>query len=227
MTEAGAVPVITLDGPGGSGKGTIARALAQTLGWHLLDSGVLYRVTGIACRERGLDMEDTEALAAVARGLDVHFQPGDDRITLEGRDVTAAIRIEEAGTLASVVAALPAVRRALLVRQRDFRRPPGLVADGRDMGTVVFPDARLKVFLTASAAERAQRRRLQLLAVGESVSLARLLRDIEERDARDRSRAVAPLVPAGDAIAIDSTAMPVPEVLARVLDLARQRGLAD
>lgn len=221
-------PVITVDGPGGAGKGTLSRLLADHFGWHFLDSGALYRITGYACLQAGVDWADEAAVADVARNLDTEFVSGADGevgVVYAGRDVTAAIRSEEGGRGASVVAALPAVRAALLARQRDFRRAPGLVADGRDMGTVVFPDAPLKIFLTASAQERAQRRYDQLRAKGESVSLPRLLEDIEERDARDSQRAAAPLVPAQDAVVIDSTAIAPDAVFGAVLLEASRKGI--
>ncbi len=217
MTE---VPVITIDGPSGAGKGTVAHMLARELGWHLLDSGSLYRVTAFACMHDGVGLEDENAVAEVARHLDVSFeQAGSGEVLVYYRDVDAsrAIRTEEGGRGASTVGAMPKVREALLQRQRDFARPPGLVADGRDMGTVVFPDAPLKFFLTASAEERAQRRYKQLKDKGENVKLARLLRDIEERDERDSSRSVSPLLPADDAIVIDSTATPIDAVFAKVM----------
>lgn len=221
-------PVITVDGPSGAGKGTISHLLAETLGWHFLDSGALYRVTGQACLIEGVAWEDEPAVTAVARHLDVAFtadDAGEILVSYRGQDVSRAIRTEEGGRGASTVAAIPSVREALLARQREFRRPPGLVADGRDMGTVVFPDAPLKIFLTASAAERAERRYQQLLAKGENVSLPRLLEDIEERDARDSCRAVSPLVPAEDAIVIDSTATPVAAVFEKVMQEVRGKGL--
>ena len=213
-------PVITIDGPSGAGKGTIAHLLAEELGWHLLDSGSLYRVTAHACTLGNVPWEDAEAVAAVARTLPVSFEQapsGEVLVLLDGVDVSRDIRTEEGGRGASTVGAIPEVREALLQRQRDFARPPGLVADGRDMGTVVFPDAPLKFFLTASAEERASRRFEQLKAKGESVSLPRLLRDIEERDERDSSRSVSPLLPADDAIVIDSTATPIDAVFAIVM----------
>lgn len=214
------VPVITVDGPSGVGKGTISHMLAERLGWHLLDSGALYRVTGQACVIEGVDWEDEQAVAEVARHLDVAFTLSDEGemlVAYKGIDVSAAIRTEQGGRGASTVAALPAVRAALLARQRDFMQPPGLVADGRDMGTVVFCDAPLKFFLTASAAERAHRRYKQLIAKGESVSLPRLLADIQERDERDSNRSISPLVPAEDAIVIDSSATPIEDVFKRVM----------
>ncbi len=224
-----AVPVITVDGPSGAGKGTLSHLLADCLRWHFLDSGALYRVTGQACVLEGVSWEDAPAVTRVARHLQVEFVTdanGEVRVIYKGIDVSREIRTEEGGRGASTVAAIPAVREALLQRQREFLRPPGLVADGRDMGTVVFPEAPLKIFLTASAAERAQRRYRQLLEKGENVSLPRLLEDIEERDARDSSRSVSPLVPAEDAIVIDSSHMPIADVFAAVMAAARERGLA-
>ena len=226
MTE---VPVITIDGPSGAGKGTVAHMLAEKLGWHLLDSGSLYRVTAFACLHDGVGLEDEGRVAEVARHLDVRFeQAPSGEVLVYYRDVDAsrAIRTEEGGRGASTVGAMPRVREALLQRQRDFARPPGLVADGRDMGTVVFPDAPLKFFLTASAEERAQRRYKQLIDKGESVSLPRLLRDIEERDERDSSRSVSPLLPADDAIVIDSTATAIDAVFAKVMaDVSTRFGI--
>jgi cytidylate kinase len=222
------VPVITVDGPSGAGKGTISYMLAKRLGWHLLDSGALYRVTGQACVIEGVSWDDHPAVTEVARHLDVRFSlaaTGETLVAYKGVDVSAAIRTEEGGRGASTVAAIPAVREALLQRQREFMQPPGLVADGRDMGTVVFSDAPLKFFLTASASERAERRYKQLIAKGESVSLARLLEDIRERDDRDRSRQVSPLVPAEDAIVIDSSATPITDVFARVMHEVKKKGL--
>jgi cytidylate kinase len=225
---ASGVPVITVDGPSGAGKGTISYMLAQKLGWHLLDSGALYRITGQACVLEGVSWEDHPAVAEVARNLDVAFtlaDSGEMRVMYRGQDLSARIRTEEGGRGASTVAAIPAVREALLERQRDFMKPPGLVADGRDMGTVVFRDAPLKIFLTASPAERAERRYKQLIAKGESVSLPRLLEDIEARDERDSSRPVSPLVPAEDAIVIDSSATPITEVFDRVMQEVKKKGL--
>ena len=222
------IPVITVDGPSGAGKGTISHMLAERLGWHFLDSGALYRVTGQACLIEGVSWDDHPAVAGVARNLDVRFTAAPDGeilVAYKGVDVSRDIRTEEGGRGASTVAAIPAVREALLQRQREFRHSPGLVADGRDMGTVVFRDAPLKFFLVASAAERAERRYKQLIAKGESVSLPRLLADIEERDARDSSREVSPLVPAEDAIIIDSTATPIHEVFAMVMQKVKEKGL--
>ena len=202
--------------------------LADTLGWHFLDSGALYRVTGQACLMEGVSWDDHPAVTEVARHLDVSFQAAEDGeilVACRGIDVSRAIRTEEGGRGASTVAAIPSVREALLQRQREFLQAPGLVADGRDMGTVVFPDAPLKFFLTASAEERAQRRYKQLIAKGESVSLPRLLEDIEERDARDSSRVVSPLVPAEDAVVIDSTAIPIAEVFQQAMRKVKEKGL--
>lgn len=215
-----AAPVITIDGPSGSGKGTISRAVARALGWHFLDSGALYRGVGVAALRAGIDLTDASALADLALNADIRFE---DRIDSEphvwlGRDdISDAIRTEEAGQAASKVAAQPAVRAALLARQQAFAQPPGLVADGRDMGTIVFPQAELKVFLTASAAERARRRHKQLSEKGIEAILPALLREIEERDLRDRTRSVAPLVPAADARTIDSTSQSIDDVVATVL----------
>ena len=221
------VPVLTVDGPSGSGKGTISRAVAHHAGWHLLDSGALYRLVALAGKERGLDHDDAQGHARLAASMDVRFGIGDEteHVFLDGRDVTGAIRSEEAGQGASRVAAWPAVRDALLGRQRAFAEPPGLVADGRDMGTVVFPGATLKIFLTASASERALRRYNQLKEKGSGASLSALSREIAERDARDSTRAVAPLVPAPDAEVIDSTGLSIGEVAARVIELGRRRSL--
>lgn len=217
------VPIITIDGPSGSGKGTIARRVADYLGWHLLDSGALYRLVAYAGQRRGIDPEDEAGLAAVARDLDVRFgtdSEGNEQIWLDGEEVSREIRTERAGEGASRVAAMPAVRAALVDRQHSFARPPGLVADGRDMGTVIFPSAGLKIFLTASAEERARRRYKQLKDKGLSANLAALSQEIAERDRRDANRPIAPLKPADDAIIVDSTSMTIDAVVARVLELA-------
>jgi cytidylate kinase len=211
--------VVTIDGPSGSGKGTISRGVAAHLGWHFLDSGALYRLVALAATRRGVALDDAEALAAVAHAMQVHFGAAHEveRVRLGHDDVTAELRSEAAGAAASRVAVIPAVREALLQRQRDFARPPGLVADGRDMGTVVFPDATLKVFLTASSEERAARRHKQLKEKGIDVSLPDLSSGIAQRDARDANRSVAPLKPARDARVIDSTSVTPEEVIARIL----------
>jgi len=216
-------PVITIDGPSGSGKGTIAALLAEHLGWHLLDSGALYRIVAAVALARSIPLDDADALASMAAGLDIVF--GADCIRVDGEDLSLRIREEEVSAGASRVAVLQPVRDAILALQRGQRRPPGLVADGRDMGTVVFPEAPLKVYLDATAEVRAERRYNQLKNKGLSVSLAALLASIQERDERDRRRAVAPLRPAPDAILIDSTDLTIEAVLSRVLDEARSRGL--
>jgi cytidylate kinase len=215
------VPVITIDGPSGSGKGTIAHRVANALGWHLLDSGALYRLVALAAGKAGIALDDDEALAEIASTLDVRFdsyEDGSERIWLADDDVTSEVRTEETGAGASLVARIAAVRKALLERQRDFKQPPGLVADGRDMGTNVFTDAKLKIFLTASAEERARRRHKQLKDKGMDVSLAALSRDIEDRDRRDSERSVAPLRPAEDARILDSSGQSIEAVTRTVLD---------
>jgi cytidylate kinase len=214
-----AVPVVTIDGPSGSGKGTIGRLLAHKLAWHYLDSGALYRLVALVALRRHLDFGDTAALAAAAATLNARFVPAvaGERIYLEDTDVSAELRTERAGDAASKVAAVPEVRAALLERQRDFALAPGLVADGRDMGTVVFPDASLKVVLTASAEARAMRRHKQLKEKGIDVSLPDLSWDIAQRDARDANRTVAPFRPAPDAQVIDSTSLTPEEVVAHIL----------
>ena len=216
-------PVIAVDGPSGSGKGTLAQGLAQHLGWHLLDSGALYRIIGCMCLRQSISFAAENEVAQLAGGLNIRFV--NDTVQVDELDLTDEIRTEDAGVDASKVAALPAVRQAVLALQHTFRRRPGLVADGRDMGTVVFPTAQLKIFLEASAQERAQRRYKQLKNKGLSVSLRGLLEQIQERDARDRGRAIAPLKPADDAIIIDSTQMSIQIVLQQVLQTAAERGL--
>lgn len=219
-------PVITLDGPGGAGKGTIAKLVARHLGWHLLDSGALYRLTALSALKAGVDLDNETQVAEVASGLDVEFlvtSELDIQVLLRGEEVSLQLRTEKTGAAASVVAALPSVRGALLDRQRRFQQPPGLVADGRDMGTVVFPDAPLKIFLTASLEERAQRRYNQLKEQGVSASIQSLLRELAQRDERDANREVAPLRPAEDAIMLDSTELSIDEVFERVISLAASR----
>ena len=214
------VPVLTIDGPSGSGKGTISRAVADRLGWHYLDSGAIYRAVGQAAAWEGLDLSDAEAIAACAARTDIRFLTdgqGEPHVVVNGKDATRALRTETAGAAASAIAAHPPVRAALVDLQLRFRQPPGLVADGRDMGTVIFPDAPYKVYLTASAAERAKRRYKQLKDKGVSVNLDSLLHEIAARDERDAGRAVAPLKPADDAVIVDSTGMPITQVVETVL----------
>lgn len=217
------VPVVTIDGPSGSGKGTIAQILATELGWHFLDSGALYRILAYAARERGISLDDHAVLAALALSLPVIFSTTDAKISLDSVDIKDEIRTEAAGNAASQVAVIPSVRTALLARQRAFRIAPGLVADGRDMGTVVFPDAPVKVFLTASAEERARRRYNQLIEKGLDANLPTLVADIAERDQRDMTRSVAPLVPAEDAEIVDTSDLDIAQTVACVRNLIRQR----
>ena len=219
------IPVLTIDGPSGSGKGTISARVADALGWHLLDSGALYRAVGFAAGMEGLDLSDAEAVTRCAQTTKISFRDpkdgGETRVFVNSLDATDDIRTETCGAAASAIAAIPSVRAALFDKQRSFRKAPGLVADGRDMGTVIFPDAGFKVFLTASADERARRRYKQLKEKGLGVTLAALLREIQARDVRDAERLVAPLKPATDAVLIDSTGMPIDTVVAKVLTLVR------
>lgn len=218
--------IITVDGPSGSGKGTISQMLADKLGWHMLDSGALYRVLGVAAQRHGMDLAHHENITALARNLDIQFltnsQSGEVEPIFEGENLAKEIRTDEAGQAASQVASIPSVREALLERQRDFYQAPGLVADGRDMGTVVFPQAPVKIFLTASAECRADRRYKQLKNKGVSANMRALLDSIKARDERDRTRPVAPLVPADGAFVVDSSDLTIDEVLVQVLDFANK-----
>lgn len=221
------IPVIAIDGPTASGKGTVAGLVAEKLGWFYLDSGAIYRVLALAAIRRGLDLAEEPALAALGHVLEVEFSGA--KVFLDGEDVSLDLRREETGNAASKIAALSAVRKALLARQRAFCRAPGLVSDGRDMGSVVFPESFLKIFLTASAGARAERRYKQLIAKGLPANITDLLHDLQERDARDSSRTVAPLRPCEDAVLLDTTFLSIDEAVEFVLDLALQRGacLAD
>ncbi|MEG3767884.1 (d)CMP kinase [Alteromonas sp. 14N.309.X.WAT.G.H12] len=215
------IPVVTVDGPSGAGKGTLSSLLAENLGWHFLDSGAIYRVLAVAALHHDLPIDDEACVVPLASGLDVNFETEGKsaRIILEGEDVTDDIRTEQVAAAASQIAALPRVREALLRRQRAFQQLPGLVADGRDMGTVVFPDAGVKLFLTASAEARAERRYSQLKNKGMDVNIARLLTDIKARDDRDANRAIAPLVPAEDAVIIDSTHLDITQVYDKAMEI--------
>lgn len=218
MTDS--APVIAIDGPSGTGKGTVADFVAKQLGFHLLDSGALYRVLGIAVLKAGVDLQDVDSVAELGRNLDLEFGTnGPGSITLDGEDVSLEIRTDAGSDMASKVGAIPEARDALLERQLGFRKPPGLVADGRDMGTVVFPDSALKIYLTASAEERAQRRYKQLIDKGIDAMLPALLQDLKERDARDSERRVSPLKPAADAFVLDTTTLSEEQVLVRVMEL--------
>lgn len=220
-------PVVTIDGPSGSGKGTVAKVIAERLGWHLLDSGAIYRVLALAALHHNLELDDEDSLSALAAHLDVSFEADTHSenvlVILEGEDVSSEIRTEKCGAAASKVAAFPRVREALLRRQRAFRATPGLVADGRDMGTVVFTDAEAKIFMTASAEERAKRRFAQLQSAGQDVNLARILSDIEARDERDQNRKVAPLKPADDAFILDTTLLNKEQVIEKALEFVKSR----
>lgn len=220
-TSQASVPVITVDGPSGSGKGTISQILATKLGYHLLDSGALYRLTALSVLNKDIDANDTGAVAKAALELDVVFEPqtdGEQKVLLNGQDVGVQLRLDETSEMASKVAAIPEVRDALLIRQKRFRQSPGLVADGRDMGTVVFPDAKHKVFLTASPEVRAERRHKQLIEKGVDANISHLLKGIIERDERDRTRTVAPLVPAEGAFVVDSSSITIDEVVQQIFD---------
>ena len=227
MPGAETAPVVAIDGPVGSGKGTVSHRVALALGFRLLDSGALYRILALAARARDVPLRAGRPLALLAQRLDIEFAPGDTahpvRTLLGGADVSGDIRTEQCGNDASRVSAHPEVREALLARQHGFRRPPGLVADGRDMGNVVFPDAVAKVFLDAAAKTRAERRHKQLMAKGIDVSVLHLSREMAERDRRDRERAVAPLKPAGDAVVVDTTGLDIDTVVTRVLEIVRSR----
>jgi CMP/dCMP kinase len=218
------VPVLTIDGPSGAGKGTVSRSVAKKLGWNYLDSGSIYRSLAIALLQRDIDLANVKEIVATAQAMDLAFQFDDELIVkLNGVDITAQLGTEATGNVASIVAAIPQVRQVLLQKQKDFKQPPGLVADGRDMGTVVFPDADIKVFLTASAVKRAERRYKQLMEKGIDVNIRQITSEIEARDCRDKERTIAPLAQAEDALFIDSSAMTIDEVIAQVLSLVPQR----
>ena len=227
MITTGKAPVLAIDGPGGSGKGTVGQILAQRLGWHFLDSGALYRAVGVVAKRENISFDDPPALAHLATSMRIRFIPQTDgsaaTVLLNGEDIGDLLRTEESGKLASIVAALPEVRRALLQKQHSFRQPPGLVADGRDMGSTVFPDAVLKVFLTATPEIRTQRRYKQLIDKGFDVNLPRLLDEIRERDARDAGRAVSPLKPAEDACILDTSQLDISGVVERVYGMLQER----
>jgi len=218
------VPVITIDGPSGTGKGSVAKAVADRLGFQLLDSGALYRALGVAVTKHRISLNNHEQVAEIAKNLDIEFGlDGPGSVRLEGEDVSLEIRSEKGGDMASRVAAIPAARQALMARQLAFRQPPGLVADGRDMGTVVFPDAEVKIYLDASAEERAQRRYKQLIGKGIGAILPDLLRDLKERDERDSLRAISPLKPAEDATVLDTTCLDLAQVIEQVMALVKAK----
>ncbi len=220
------IPVLTIDGPSGAGKGTVSRAVSRKLGWHYLDSGSIYRALAIAVLKQGLNLNDVAAIVELAGHIQLQFICEDDglKVDLNGEDISAQLGMESTGNTASIIAAYPEVRAVLLQKQKDFKRAPGLVADGRDMGTVVFPDAEFKVFLTASAEERAKRRYKQLIEKGIDANLCQITSEIEARDRRDRERATAPLRPAEDAVCIDSSDLTIEQVIAQVMDFIRQSG---
>ncbi len=221
------IPVITIDGPGGAGKGTASFLLAKKNGWHLLDSGAIYRIFALAALKQGVDLEDTIALRTLGAAIQVEFRLTESGVEtwLNGERVDQQLRTEQTGMAASKVAAIPVVRMALFELQRSFRKPPGLVADGRDMGTVVFPEAPCKIYLTASVEERARRRFLQLSQQGQDVTMTSLVREIRERDERDMNRSVAPLKPAPEALILDTTGLSIEQVLRKIAEFARDKGL--
>jgi cytidylate kinase len=217
-----AIPVLTIDGPSGAGKGTVSRAVAKKLGWHYLDSGSIYRSLAIAILKQNVELTNEPEIVKIAQSMALEFECDDELgVKLDGEDITSQLGLESTGNAASVIAALPEVRRVLLQKQRDFKKMPGLVADGRDMGTVVFPDAEIKVFLTASATERARRRYKQLIEKGIDANLSLLTNEIEERDRRDTERKTAPLAMASDALYIDSSDMTIDSVIEEILNLIR------
>ena len=217
------IPVLTIDGPSGAGKGTVSRIVAKKLGWNYLDSGSIYRSLAIALLQKDIDLADVREIVATAQAMDLAFQCDDELVVkLNGVDITAQLGTEVTGNVASIVAAIPEVRQVLLQKQKDFKKSPGLVADGRDMGTVVFPDADIKVFLTASATKRAERRYKQLMEKGIDVNIRQITREIEERDCRDKGRKTAPLAQAEDALFIDSSALTIEAVIEQVLSLVPQ-----
>ncbi|MFK7887257.1 MAG: (d)CMP kinase [Gammaproteobacteria bacterium] len=225
MSAIDRVPVLALDGPSGAGKGTVARRVADHLGWHLLDSGALYRLTALGAKRAGVALDDVEGLLGVIERSEIEFEStadGDELVLLDGATVTDEIRTEQAGDAASTVASIPAVREALVAKQHSFAQMPGLVADGRDMGTIIFPHSRLKVFLTASAEERAKRRHKQLKQKGIDGTFAALYEDIRRRDERDAGRSIAPLVPASDARTLDTTSMSIEEVVSIIVEMAEK-----